>query len=227
MKRLVAIWMLSVALVHAGGLTFAELRKPLEMGPESNDAIVDFVFTNASDKPVVIRGYKPECTCMKVEVKGSKLHYAPGESGVLRANIDISAITGKVEKSAVVWVDKDTEDHPSVRLTVDLQVKEGLKLEPKALKWEVNAPVTPQVIQIEAGEGEALKLGAIKISNPLFKHELKTREDGKRYELMVTPTSTSAPALCQIQIETDSKYPRYKTLQAFAAVRRPLAKEAP
>lgn len=227
MRRLVAIWILSAALAHAGKLTFEQERKPLEISPDATTVSADFAFKNETSQPVVIRKYKADCSCMAVEVKGAKLRYEPGESGVVRANFDVSAISGTVEKNAMLWLDQDGEEKPSVRLTVDLQVNELIKIEPRALKWELNTKVDSQVIRFEISEGQAIKLGSVKASNPLFKHELKTLEEGKRYELTVSPSSTAAAAYCQFTIETDSKFARYKTLQVFAVVRRPLPKESP
>lgn len=227
MKWFVAIWLLGMSLAQGAGLTFSEVRKPLEVGPESNTTSADFTFKNDTDQAVVIRKYKADCSCMSVEIKGAKLRYEPGESGVVRANFDVSAITGSVEKTAMLWLDQDSEEKPSVRLTVDLHIQELIKLEPKSVKWELNDKAQPQVIRIEVAQGQTIKLGDVKASNPMFKSELKVLEEGKRYELVVTPSQTTSPGLCVFRIETDSKYERYKTLQAFAVIRKSIAKSEP
>ena len=52
--------------------------------------------------------------------------------------------------------------------------------------------------------------------------EVKTLEEGKHYELLVTPAETKDPGLAIIRIETDCEIKRHQVLQAFAVIRRDL-----
>jgi hypothetical protein len=63
-------------------------------------------------------------------------------------------------------------------------------------------------------------------SSPAFKHELKTVEEGKSYELIITPTVMSSPGMGIMRIETDCQIEKHKLQQAFAVVRRPTPEEA-
>jgi hypothetical protein len=51
---------------------------------------------------------------------------------------------------------------------------------------------------------------------------LKTIDEGKLYELVVTPEDISTPGLAILRIETDCAVERHRIQQAFAVVRKPL-----
>ena len=55
--------------------------------------------------------------------------------------------------------------------------------------------------------------------------ELKTVEEGKRYDLVVTPTNLDAPGIGVFRIETDCAIKKHRIQQAFAIVRKPSAAE--
>jgi hypothetical protein len=56
---------------------------------------------------------------------------------------------------------------------------------------------------------------------------LKTVEEGKKYDLVVTPGSIDAPGLAVIRIETDCGISKHRVQQAFAVVRKPSPPQTP
>jgi hypothetical protein len=223
MKRLIiSLGMLLIAPVHGVALDFTSTLKEVKAPADAKKVTVDFEFTNHSGKTVKVIKYDAACSCMAVTIKDAKLSYAPGESGVVRADFDMGNFAGAVDKTVALWLDDDPEDKPSVTLTTRVHIPVLVAIEPKSLKWEVDGDVSPQTIRITMNHSEPIRVKQVTTSSAAFKTELKTIDAGKHYELVVTPKEISAPGLAVLRIETDCAIERHRIQQAFAQVRKPL-----
>ena len=221
MKFGIAIWMTLAAYAQAAGLEFAELLKEVNAPADVTTVTTDFTFKNNGDKPVTIAKTDPGCSCLKVEISGGKLKYAPGESGVVRTTFDMGNFSGTVDKMVALWIDDDPANKPSMTLTVRVHIPVLIALEPKTVKWNLGGKAEPQTIQIRMAEGKSIRVTGVKSSSPSFKTELKALEEGKKYDLIVTPMEINAPAISVFRIETDCEISKHRVHQAFAVVRKP------
>jgi hypothetical protein len=221
MKFAIALsWMLA-ALAHAGGLKFTDQLKEIHADPAAATVTADFPFTNSSSKPVSIANSDPGCSCLKVEVAGGKLKYAPGESGLVRATFDMGNSSGTIDKDIALWIDDDPTDKPSVKLTVSIHIPVLISVDPKTVKWEIGAKADPQTIHIQMAEGKPIRVLSVKSSSDIFSYEVKAIEEGKRYDVVVTPRAMDASGLSVFRIETDCQLPKHRLQQAFAVIRKP------
>jgi hypothetical protein len=214
------------AVVNAAGLDFAETLKEIHAPADVDKVTADFEFTNKTNKPVRVVKYDAACSCMAVTIRDGKLQYAPGESGLIRAVFEMGNFTGSVDKVVALWLDDDPADKPSVSLTVRVHIPVLVSVEPKTLKWELNGDASPQIIRITMKEGSVIRVTGVTSSIPAFQPELKTIEEGKSYELLVTPTAIQTPGLGIIRIETDAASAKHRLHQAFAVVRKMTPAEA-
>jgi Protein of unknown function (DUF1573) len=220
MKLLSLIWLSLAMFASAAALEFKETQIDVHPTAAANAVSVDFEFTNHSGKPVTIREYKPSCVCMTLQIKGGKLQYAPGESGMIRADFDLMNFSGIVNKDALVWLDQDPEGKPSVRLTVRAHIPALISLSPKTLTWELDGAAAPQTIRITTHHDKPIHVTEVKSNSPLFKHELKTIKDGSSYELIVTPLDIKVGGIGMFKIFTDCEIPKHQTQQAFSVIRK-------
>lgn len=228
MKAITLLLLISLlSFASAAGLKFDELLKTLEVDPTETIVTSDFKFTNTTDKPVKIAKYDAACSCMSLKVKGGKLQYAPGETGVIRAVFDMGNFSGQVDKILQVWLDDDPESKPSVTLTVRVNIPVLVQIEPKTILWEIGAPAEPQTVKITMNYEQPIKVLSAELSSAAFTSTLKTIEEGKSYELEIVPASTERPALGIVRIETDCPIERHATQRTFAMVRQPVAEELP
>ena len=223
MKFVGGIWLALMAWVPAAGLDFPVILKEIHAPADVKTVTAGFEFTNRSDKPVVVAKYDSACSCLAVTIQDGKCRYAPGESGVVRAEFRIGNFSGAVDKVVALWLDKDPEDRPSLTLTVRVHVPVLVALEPKTLKWDLNGQGEPQTIHITMHYEKPIRITAVTASTEAFTHELKTLEEGKRYDLIVTPTAIQTPGLGIFRIETDCALERHRIQQVFATVRKNLA----
>lgn len=209
------IWLVSAAMAQAGKLDFPEPLKELKAAPEVQSVVADFPFTNSSGKSVTITKSDPDCPCLHVQVKGGKMSYAPGESGLLRATFDITNFSGQVEKNVGIWLDGDAV--PSQKITVKVDIPVLVKIEPKTVVWKVGEEPAPKTIRITMnGEKPIRVLKAT--SSAAFATEVRTVEEGKTYDLVLAPMATGAAIVAPVRIETDCPIARHKIQQAFGAV---------
>ena len=220
MKLTIGILLALHAFSQAGTLAFKELTKEQNAAIDATTVTTDFEFTNKTDKPVSITKSDPTCSCLKVQVAGGKLKYAPGESGLIRTVFDVGNATGTVEKGIAIWLDEDPPAKPSLTLQVNIHIPVLVTLDPKTVSWDIGGKPEEKTIHIKMAEGTPINVTGINLKDS-FKYELKTIEKGVSYDLVVSPKSTENPELGIIRIETDSKIAKQKTQQAFVVVRKP------
>lgn len=219
-KFLAIAWFCLAGPLAAAGLAFKAPVQDLHVTSEARSATVDFEFTNRSDQPVEITKYDPNCSCMSVSVRDAKMVYAPGESGLIRAVFDLGNLAGAVEKSVAIYVDKDPLGKPSVILTTRIHIPVVVAVEPKAVTWELGSNPEPRRIRITMNGTKPIRVTGVTCSSESFKQELKTLEEGKSYELVVTPVDMGTPGMAILRVETDCEVARHRIQQAFASVRR-------
>lgn len=209
------------------GLEFSEPAKEFKAAPDQREIIADFTFSNTGDKPSEIKRYEAACSCTSVKVKGGKLHYEPGESGVIRVRLDLGNLVGRTEKAVQLWLDDDPSTKPSVVLRMDVMIPELIKIEPKTVRWELNDEPVAKPIKLTIEGDEPIRITGVKCGNEVFSTELKTIAEGREYEVLITPESTEEQSLAVVQITTDSKVGRFASQRVFAMVRRPVPNEVP
>ena len=161
---------------------------------------------------------------MKVLFSGGKLTYGPGEIGVLRAVFNIGNASGTVEKTISLWPDIDPATHPANQsLNVRIHIPTLITLEPKTLKWDSGSKLEPQTLHIRIAEGKPIHVTAIQPSTEQFSCELKAIEQGRNYDLVVTPRDTTLLGLCVLRIVTDCEIQKHQIQQVFAVVLKPTA----
>jgi len=213
--------------IQAAALDFPVVFKEVHAPADAKTVTVDFEFANHSDKPVNVTKYDAACSCISVQIKDGKLRYAPGEAGLIRTEFDMGNFSGSVDKMVAVWLDDDAPDKPSLALTVRVQIPVLVALEPKTLKWDLNGKAEPKTIHIQVNYEKPIRVTSVRSSSEAFKFELKTVEDGRSYDLIVTPTDMQTPGLGVFRIETDCLIPKHRVQQAFATVRKPSPAAAP
>lgn len=225
MKQVMAFWLCLAGWLCAGPLTFPEPVKELSPGVGETKVTADFSFKNETNKAVVVKEMQGDCSsCTSIEVMGGKKSFEPGESGVIRVNFDLGTAVGKVEKGASIWVDGDAKDAPSQRLTLKVNIPVLVDIQPKTVKWQVGQEMEPKTIQFRMQGDKPIHIKSVQASTEHFNQELKTVEEGRSYELVLSPKSPNTKALSIFRVETDCEVPNHRTQQVFAVVSGPAAK---
>lgn len=211
-----------MVLARAAGLDFPSKSLDAAAKADANEVIFDFPFSNKSGKHLIIDKLIPNCSCLGLSIKGGKMHYAPGEEGVLRATMDITNLSGDVEKVAAVVLNGDSELKPSSLLTVRARIPVLVEVSPKTVRWNIGEKPEPKIVKITMHHDKPIRVLSVNTGKELFRHQLKTIEDGRQYELEITPGDTTKPDLQVFEIVTDCAIKRHKAVQAYADVFKPI-----
>lgn len=226
LRNLSLLIALTASLV-AGELQFDSQLKAVTLKPDQTRTEILFPFKNASDKDITIMRYDAPCSCMSAKLKGGQrqsngtILFKPGESGVVKGIFVLENMKGTVDKQIVLWLNDDKEDEPSVVLTAKVTIPELIKADPISLQWDLNAPANTQEIIITVSDASPINLVKDECSSPLIDYQIVTKRPGFEYVLKVTPKKTDQIVFGAIRFKTDSKNPRFQSLQTFVTIKPP------
>ena len=219
-RALVAVlFALSASAMQGAALDFGETTREIHAAPDQHILTSDIEFKNTSDKPVTIERYEATCSCMGVKVKDGKLVYAPGEGGVLRTTFDMRNFVGDTQKAIQIVLAGDPPAKPSIVLNFNIHIPVLVKVEPNTLSWELGAAAEARKVTITMDHSEPIRVTGVDCGKDVFQIDLATIEEGRKYEVTVTPTGTAEPDLGVITIRTDCKIERQAVQRVFAFIR--------
>jgi hypothetical protein len=135
-------------------------------------------------------------------------------------------VPGTMDKAVAIFLKGDAKGRPTVTLATHIVVPELVTVEPKSLMWDLGSKPEPKTVTVTMKHSEPIKIVSMSGADPRFKQELKTIEEGKKYEVVITPTSTDKVGMGVVHLETDCKFDRHRSQRVFMVVRQPLAKQA-
>ena len=224
MRALLICWIACCLPLVASSLKFEESTKEITVTNDQKSLSVDFPFKNEGSGDVVIEKHESDCPCAAVGVKDSKLTYKPGESGIIRIVFDLGKVPETADKFVSIYLKGDRADRPSVKLTTRITVPVFVEIEPKSVVWEVGDKPEPKTVTVTMKDSEPVKILSLTSSDPRFKAELKAVEEGKKYEVTITPASTGGVGMGMLRIETDSKADKRPSHPVYMIVRKPQPK---
>lgn len=210
------LWLVSAATASAG-LAFTSQRLDFDVKPEDNTVEAVFAFANDTDKTIRVVDVHSNCGCLKAET--DKETYEPGEKGTLTAVFTVGSIEGRVEKS--VMLQTDAKDGPVQKLTVGINVPSIIEIEPDLTEWIIGEAPAPKSVRIRVVQPDPIRVLEVNCSRNTFTHEVKTIEEGREYEVVLTPSDTSKAQLGVLRIETDCPIEKHRRKMAFFGVVKP------
>lgn len=228
MKTLIALISLCGVSLLPAELVFETSKIEMVAGLEDKEVIGVFPFKVVGES-IKIKSFEARCSCLGARVepvnpdRSVKLEWKDGESGRFLGRFDVTKFLGTVAKDIVVHL--EGQETP-VRLTMEVTIPELIKVEPKSLNWVTGSEPEPQTFQITIEDSEPIQILSHKGNNENFPYELKTIEEGRRYEVTVSPKSVSNVGMGMIHLRTDSRHSRFarKTLFMVSKPARPGAR---
>ncbi|MDB6078168.1 MAG: hypothetical protein JWO82_1915 [Akkermansiaceae bacterium] len=225
MKRALLCWF-AACLPGMAGLKFDSTRKEIDAPPDATVIKARFSFVNDGQEPVTITRADAGCSCVVVALEGDKKTYAPGEKGTVQADFDMSNFSGIAEKQVGVWVKGDSEDKPSALLNIQVKIPVLIQAEPKTLFWDIGSKPEPKTVTLTMNYTDPIHILEVSGANPNYTQVLKTIEDGRKYELTITPKTTAQVDIAVFHIDTDCKIQKHRSQRVFTSVRKPVPAEA-
>ncbi|MBA4388488.1 MAG: hypothetical protein C0404_10940 [Verrucomicrobia bacterium] len=155
---------------------------------EDEKLVVDFSFMNHGTRTVNILSVTSTCAC--VTGAADRTNYPPRHGGAVRVQFDFESRVGPQSKFVTVLTDDPSE--PSVRLQVDVQIPEVVRIEPPFSIWDVGGQAAVQTSHVTLLQ-KGIKVEGVECSNILFRAEWRQSQSGGG-DICVTPADTSLRA---------------------------------
>lgn len=214
---------LILGLPISAEMVFETQLLEVTVAPDQYEVVGEFPFKIEGGAAEVVK-YEAFCTCLEARIeplkpdRSPKLHWAEGESGVIKTKFDTSKFLGTVEKSIKLTLVGVAEP---VVLTMRITVPEILKVEPGTLRWDLNGEMDERTVKITVNHTKPINIRTHRSNNmEMFPYEFKVIREGWEYELKVKPAQNKTPGIAVISLLTDSELPRFKRLSCHAVVRR-------
>ncbi len=199
------------------GLKFSNARVELKAKPADTEVIGEFEFKNTGKESVGVA--KIESTCGCLSATADQKVYEPGASGTVRGVFKLGKFTGVQEKALILVT---SEEKPvRHRLVVQVEIPDVFTIEPDVLEWKVQDKPETKSFLIKVPHVDPIRITKIAPSRQNFQYELKTVEEGREYEIKLTPESTETAMLGVLRIETDCPIPKHSRQMAFFSITKP------
>ncbi len=150
---------------------------------ESRDITHDFVIKNTGDLTLEIASARPACGCTVANI--SRNSVPPGETATIQSRLSLRGRLGPTRKN--ITVASNDPDQPQFILWLEGTVEKPIVVEPDRLylgRLEANQAETRTVTV--SSPNQPLFLTGLTSTAPFVEAQMKTLEDGKRYEITIT-----------------------------------------
>ena len=213
--------LLSLSASVSAEMAFESQLVEIQVKHDQNEVTGEFPF-EIKDSEETIVSYDALCTCLAGRVeplmpdRSPKLHWKPGEKGVIKARFDTSKFLGTVDKA----IELKLEGKEPIILTVRVHIPQLIVLEPQTLKWDKGGDGAEKVIKVKVNHDKPIKITSHSANNEaVYPYEFKTIKEGWEYEIRVKPKSTAEAGIGVISLRTDSEVPKFKRAVAYVTTR--------
>jgi hypothetical protein len=192
---MVLLLLLAGGPAYLAALQWETTDLQLQARPGQESMTVTFPFRNTGNQPVRILSVDPSCSC--VSAGPEKAVCAPGESGAIRVELNLTGYIGRVRRTLAVETDDPAGKFAELILTVD--IPELVTIVPRFLFWRVGDQPEARSAEIVVTEPKTTTVGNIECDNPRFRTQLIPGPAG-RYRLVIKPVDTQQPADATVRI---------------------------
>jgi hypothetical protein len=206
------------AAPSAAQLTWTAQRIEKIAAAQQDTVEARFHFKNSGSHDITILSAETSCGCTTASLE--KKTYSPGEEGDIIATFSVEDRSGVQEKEIGV-VTTDTTDKPTV-LTLVVTIPQTFTLNPRRLVWGGDdRSKEPKTAVLTATSEHPVVIKEITCDHPNFKVESVADEAGRRYRIVVTPTSIDEQAKATLRVHISVAGGPSRMLLIQAATRPP------
>ena len=185
-------------------------------GPDQPSVRTDFAFRNAGNRPVTVVKLTTSCGCTTADLE--KKTYAPGESGKVAVAVATGGHTGKQERFVTLSTDEPPPDDVPTRLTVRLNIREYVSIEPRMVFWAPGDAGVERTITCTAGTTRSVTIERLEAAHPDFAIRIEAVEPGREYRIHLKPVSGGRAAAVVLKLVTDVSGVGERIFSIFATV---------
>lgn len=215
----VLLWLFSIGpQLFAGALVWEKSDAQVVVdGPDQASVRTDFAFRNAGSRSVTVVKLTTSCGCTTADLE--KKTYAPGESGKVAVTVATGGHTGKQERFVTVATDEPPPDDTLAKLTVRLDIREYVSIEPRMVFWAPGDAGVEKTITCRAGTTRSVAIERLEAPYPDFAIRIEAVVPGREYLIHLKPVSNGNAAVVVLKLVTDVSGVGEKTFSIFATVK--------
>lgn len=178
-----------------------------------------FPFTVKGADKVTLFSTETDCGCTAAPLE--KQIYQPGEKGEITVNFRIGDLTGVQLKKIRLRASDQSEPHV---LTIKTTIPIFAKVTPQFVVWEHRSEKTPKIFNFELGpENQPIEGLTVTSNVPSMSAVVKEVEKGRKFEIIVTPSTTETFVLATFDIAAKLAGAQggARSLKAYATVKPP------
>ncbi|MCS6245817.1 MAG: DUF1573 domain-containing protein [Opitutus sp.] len=193
----------------ADGFTWEDKSKKIDAPPHAT--AVDFIFKFQNQTKLKARLISAQASCGCTIPKTEKSEYAPDEEGVLSGVYTPGSRRGLNTVSIIIKGEyiKEKEIVPfEQNLTLSVFIPEIVGVTPGITFWRLNSEPLEKRIRLEVKQEQPLKIKIQEITNPNFTATIEPIFEGRAYDIVVRPQSTSESTQALIVLESVDAFPK-------------------
>jgi hypothetical protein len=200
---------------ESGGLVFSPQFQEIEANPGDNSVVVFFTVENTTGEGIKVASIRSGCTCLDVTIDKDPI--PAGEKAIITGEFDISELRGRSIKS--ISVKPDRKSRPVV-LSTSIQIEEIYTLTESLTTWKVGDKPETKRVEFRVLRDEPIRILSAESQREEVTCEIEVIEEGRAYDLKLTPNSTDGSLLGIVRIESDCELENYARPLAYYAIQR-------
>lgn len=199
----------------SGGLIFSPQFQEIKANPGDNSVVVFFTVKNTTGEGIKIASIRSGCTCLDVSIDRDPI--PAGEGAIITGEFDISELRGRSIKS--ISVKPDRKSRPVV-LSTAIQIEEIYTLTEPLTTWKVGDRPDTKRVEFRVLRDKPIRILSAESQREEVTCEIEVIEEGRAYDLKLTPNSTDGSLLGIVRIESDCELENYARPLAYFAIQR-------
>ncbi|MEM6915085.1 MAG: DUF1573 domain-containing protein [Verrucomicrobiota bacterium] len=199
--------------VRAGGLEFQPAFQIYRAEAGQKRVEVKFAVWNSGKEEVAIDRIVSGCECLSVEI--SKDPVPPESKAVITGVFDTEKLKGQSERKITVYLEGRARP---VFLTTRIETEPVYTITEEMTSWEIGAPPETKRVEFRVVREEPVRILSAESKREEVSCEVVTIEEGRAYDLLLTPGSTDESLLGIVRMETDCEIESYARPLAYFSI---------
>ncbi len=199
--------------LRLGDLVFKPGFQAIKTSAAEETIEVQFHGTNRGSEPIKIKLLESRCACLSVEIDADPV--PPGETATVTGVFDIAKMRGISEKNIMI----STEQNPEIQfLRARIEIAPIYTIEPSMTSWKIGEEPETKIVEFRVSRDKPIQILNAESKREEVSCEVEVVEEGKAYNLLLTPKNTENTLLGIVRIETDCELEHHSRPLAYFSV---------
>lgn len=177
---------------------------------------VTFTAANRSSEPFNIKMLESGCACLSVDIDKNPI--PGGETAIVTGIFDTAKMQGTSEKRILVTAEQN--QNPQTKfLRTRIEIAPVYVIEPSMTTWKIGEEPETKIVEFRVARDEPIRILSAESKRAEVTCEVEVIEEGRAYNLKLTPESTENTLLGIVRIETDCELGNYARPLAYFSIK--------